>query len=375
MSQNGCNVIRVWAEQGDQNTTGDYYLEKPVGIYQANQTARLDELFNACDTYGVYVEICPYDTYNVKANWAQFCYNTANGGPCASYTALINTAAGRQAIKNKIQWMYNRWGSHPSFFLWTFNEIDQLDTASADQVTFANDVGGFINSIDPYHPFSISWTGSGAGNAAVCGLATDEAADIHFYGAISGTGGVAKENETAVTRDGGYLNFNKPLVLSEWGVSRQANTDHLVNAILWGGIGIGSSGSGLVWTDKYQYGNFTPSQYAIANNLRSFCNTVNWAGFMDNHHSSTTELTSSSHGVSVFGCQNATQAIVLLVASATGSTATTVTLNGLANGTYTVDQWRTYGGALYASTQVTCTNNKITFASAALTGIQALYIH
>src|SRR6266852_3515197 len=33
MASYGVNVIRVWAEQGDQNTTGDYYLEYPAGTY------------------------------------------------------------------------------------------------------------------------------------------------------------------------------------------------------------------------------------------------------------------------------------------------------------------------------------------------------
>ena len=250
-----------------------------------------------------------------------------------------------------------------------------LDTSSTDQQAFANDVGAYINSIDPYHPFSISWTGSGAGDPTVCGLSTDNAADIHFYGTISGTAAVAKENETAVTRDGGYLNHNKPLVLSEWGKTTTLNSDDLVNAVMWGGIGIGAAGTGLVWTDKYQYGSFTTSQYAIANNLHNFVNSVNWAGFMDNHHASTTEVTSSVRGVSAFGCLDATKAIVLLVASAGSSTACTLTVNGMTNGTYTADIWNTYAGGKYTSVPVTCTGGKITLATPALTSIQAIYIH
>ena len=41
MAQNGVNVIRVWAEQGDQNASGDYWLEYPAGAYRLAQQARV----------------------------------------------------------------------------------------------------------------------------------------------------------------------------------------------------------------------------------------------------------------------------------------------------------------------------------------------
>ncbi|RYG18022.1 hypothetical protein EON82_23130, partial [bacterium] len=164
MAQNGCNVIRVWAEQGDQNTTGDLWLEYPSGTYRATQATRLDELFNACDAAGVYVMICPWDTYNVKNLFSASAFNKANGGPCATAAEVITNPAARTMIKNKLQYMVNRWGSHKSLFLWTFNEIDILNTSSAAQVDFARDIGSFLKSIDPNHPFTVSFTGSGAGN-------------------------------------------------------------------------------------------------------------------------------------------------------------------------------------------------------------------
>jgi hypothetical protein len=377
MAQNGANVIRVWAEQGDQNASGDFWLEYPAGVYRPAQAARLDELFNACDAYGVYVEICPWDTYNIKNNWAAHAYNSANGGPVATPAEVITSPNARSLIKGKIQYMYNRWGSHPSFFLWTFNEIDILNTNSSAQQAFAQDIGNFIKSIDPYHPFTVSYTGTGAGNPAVEQLAAVGAADIHFYGAISGTGGVAKENETAVTRDGGYLNFGKPLVLSEWGVSRQANTDDLVNALAWGGVAVGASGAGMVWTDRYTYGGINASQLAILKSLRDFNATVNWGAFMDNHHASATEVTDASNAVNNYACLNKSQAVVLLVHSRVGSsTATTVTVSGLNPGTYTVEIWRTYAGGKYGSVSVpTNTQGQLVVNAPAIPTMQALYIH
>ncbi|HWT03039.1 MAG TPA: hypothetical protein VN256_22505 [Pyrinomonadaceae bacterium] len=377
MAQNGVNVIRVWAEQGDQNASGDYWLEYPAGVYRLAQQARLDELFNACDAYGVYVEICPWDTYNIKNNWAAHAYNAANGGPCNTPAEVITNANARSLIKSKIQYMYSRWGNHPSFFLWTFNEIDILNTNSAAQQAFARDIGSFIKSIDPYHPFTVSFTGSGAGNPSVVQLPEVAAADIHFYGAISGTGGVAKENETATIRDGGYMNFGKPLVLSEWGVTRNANTDDLVNALAWGGIAIGTSGAGMVWTDKYKYGGITANQLAIFGALRNFTNTVNWAGFMDNHRASAAEVTDTASAVNAYACLNKSQAVVLLVHNRVGSsTATTVTVSGLNPGTYTVDIWRTYAGGKYGT--VTATTNaqgQLVISAPAIPTMQALYIH
>ncbi|HEY0376376.1 MAG TPA: glycoside hydrolase family 2 TIM barrel-domain containing protein [Pyrinomonadaceae bacterium] len=377
MAQNGVNVIRVWAEQGDQNASGDYWLEYPAGAYRLAQQARLDELFNACDAYGVYVEICPWDTYNVKNNWAAHAYNAANGGPCNTPAEVITNQNARALIKSKIQYIYSRWGNHPSFFLWTFNEIDILNTNSAAQQSFAQDIGTFIKSIDPYHPFTVSYTGTGAGNPAVEQLSVIGAADIHFYGAISGTGGVAKENETAVTRDGGYMNFGKPLVLSEWGQTRNANSDDLVNALAWGGIGIGASGAGMVWTDKYQYGGITANQLAIFKALRNFTNTVNWSAFMDNHHASATEVTDTASAVNTYACLNKSQAVILLVHNRVGSsTATTVTVSGLNPGTYTVDIWRTYTGGKYGSiTATTNAQGQLVISAPAIPTMQALYIH
>ena len=377
MAQNGANVIRVWAEQGDQNASGDYWLDYPAGVYRPTQAARLDELFNACDAYGVYVEICPWDTYNIKNNWAAHAYNAANGGPCNTAAEVITNANARARVKSKIQYMYNRWGSRPSFFLWTFNEIDILNTNSAAQQDFARDIGAYVKSIDPYHPFTVSFTGTGAGNPAVVQLPEVSAADIHFYGAISGTGGVATENETATVRDGGYLNFGKPLVLSEWGVSRQANSDDLVNALAWGGIAIGASGAGMVWTDKYTYGGIKASHLAIYKALRDFSATVNWPSFMDNHRAGSTEVTDTASAVNTYACLNATQAIVLLVHNRVGSsTATAVTVSGLNPGTYTVDIWRTYAGGKYGTvTAATNAQGQLVISAPAIPTMQALYIH
>ena len=376
MAQHGSNVIRVWAEQGDQNASGDYWLEYPAGVYRPAQAARLDELFDACDLYGVYVQICPWDTWNIKNNWASHAYNSANGGPVGTPAEVVTNPNARALIKSKIQYMYNRWGSRPSFFLWTFNEIDILNTSSAAQQDFARDVGAFLKSIDPYHPFTVSFTGSGAGNPEVVKLPEVSAADIHFYGAISGTGGAAKVRETAVVRDGGYMNFGKPLVLSEWGVARQANSDDLVNALAWGGVAVGTGGAAMVWTDRYTYGGIRASQLAILKNLRDFTNAVNWAAFMDNHHASASEVTDAAQAVNTYACLNRTQAIVLLVHSRVGSsTATTVTVSGLNPGTYSVDIWRTYAGGKYGSTTAaTNAQGQLVLSAPAIPTMQALYI-
>ena len=196
------------------------------------------------------------------------------------------------------------------------------------------------------------------GNPEVVKLAAVGAADIHFYGAISGTGGVAKENETATIRDGGYLNFGKPLVLSKWGVNRSANTDD------------------MVWTDRYTYGGFTDSHRAILLNLSRFVASVDWPGFGDNHAASGAEITDNSTAVKVYGCLNASNAIVLLVHSRVGgSTACTVTVSGLQPGTYTVDIWRTYNGGQHST--VTATTNgqgKLVLSVPAIPTMQCLYI-
>ena len=47
IAQNGGNLIRVWAEQGDQNANGDFYLEYPAGTYREAQALRLDDCRSA----------------------------------------------------------------------------------------------------------------------------------------------------------------------------------------------------------------------------------------------------------------------------------------------------------------------------------------
>jgi len=142
LAQSGGNVLRVWAEQGDQNASGDFWLEYPAGTFRIDQEGRLDALFDACDAAGVYVQICPWDTYNIKNSFAGSAFNVANGGPCRTPAEVITSPAARQMIKNKLQYMVSRWGARPSLFLWTFNEIDILNTDSAAQVAFAEDIGG-----------------------------------------------------------------------------------------------------------------------------------------------------------------------------------------------------------------------------------------
>jgi hypothetical protein len=81
MASYGVNVIRVRAEQGDLNPTGDYHLEYPAGTCRPSQEGRLDELFNAADQYGVYVMICPWDTFNIKSLPSRVATSKVVGAP------------------------------------------------------------------------------------------------------------------------------------------------------------------------------------------------------------------------------------------------------------------------------------------------------
>ncbi|HWG20652.1 MAG TPA: cellulase family glycosylhydrolase [Terracidiphilus sp.] len=375
MSQYGVNVIRVWAEQGDPVYSPNFWLEDPAGTYDSSQISRLDELFNAADQYGVYVEICPWDTWNIKNNFQDFPYNTANGGMISSPAAMITNPTARQYIKNKIQFIYGRWGAHPSFFLWTFNEINTLDTNNTDQLNFAQDIGNYIKSIDPYHPFTISYTGSGQGYVPLEQLSQIGGSDIHFYGAISGTGSVAKEYNTAINIK--YLDCcGKPLLLTEWGDTTKYNQIDIVNATNWGAIPIGLSGNGMIWTDQSKWGPVTIADLQLMHNLSNFTASINWSTFMDSDNANSS-VSTSSHGVAPYACKDATQAIVLLVASVGNSTATTLTVNGLqASHSYTIDIWQTYNYGKYGSV-IASTNSsgQLIWNSPNIATMQALYIH
>jgi hypothetical protein len=98
---------------------------------------------------------------------------------------------------------------------------------------------------------------------------------------------------------------------------------------------------------------------------------------MDNHHAGATEVTDTAAAVNTYACLNKSQAVVLLVHNRVGSsTATTVTINGLNVGTYTVDIWRTYAGGKYGTvTATTNSQGQLVISAPAVPTMQALYVH
>lgn len=143
LKAHGVTCLRLMLEYAQ----GQYrYFEQPAGRFVPAMVRLWDDLFMLLERVGLHVLLTPYDTYFMWVRWRQHPYNQANGGPCASRRALLNSPAARAAIKARLAVASDRWGSSPAMFAWDlWNEMHPA-YGGGDPAVFMP----FIDDISPW---------------------------------------------------------------------------------------------------------------------------------------------------------------------------------------------------------------------------------
>ncbi len=121
LKDHGVTCLRLMLEysQGAR-----HQFEKPVGRFRPDMVRLWDDLFALCEKYGVRILLTPFDTFWLWIKWKQHPYNKANGGPCEIRSAFLLSRETREAVKARLRFAVDRWGSSGALFAWDlWNEI------------------------------------------------------------------------------------------------------------------------------------------------------------------------------------------------------------------------------------------------------------
>lgn len=144
----GVTCLRLMLEycQGENR-----YFEKPVGYFQPNMVQLWDDIFVLCKKYGLRILLTPFDTFWMWRRWSHHPYNAVNGGACAKRTQWLNCTQMRQAIKARLLFATQRWGSSGVLFGWDlWNEIRPSHGGNSTKhfAHFINDISHFLRQAE-----------------------------------------------------------------------------------------------------------------------------------------------------------------------------------------------------------------------------------
>jgi mannan endo-1,4-beta-mannosidase len=125
------------------------YLEKPVGKFQQNMIALWDVIFQLAAARNIRLILTPFDTFWMSRRWKHHPYNKNNGGPVATKTRWLWSKEMRTAIKNRLAFATERWGSTGTIFAWDlWNEIHPVHARNEvnQLANFIEDVGGYLRN-------------------------------------------------------------------------------------------------------------------------------------------------------------------------------------------------------------------------------------
>jgi hypothetical protein len=363
----GINYIRIWMWP---QAFGIEYDRQDKLRYHLDNAWRLDRVLAEAEQRGIYVMLCLdyHGIFEVKPDfwggnnfWPRHPYNAANGGPCQAQNDFFTNAEARRLYQKRLRYIVARWSAFPNLFAWEFfNEIDNeyAYLKHNDVVIWHRDMGKYLRSIDPYlHLTSSSFTG-GSERPDLFALAEIDFAQYHSYNEKHPAQMMAEKSARFFTK------YQKPFFVSEYGTDWKGwkpDTDPHFRALhqaIWSGAFTGAAGTGMTWWwESIHTANLYHHWSALAAFLRG---TGIGRADLRPARFGTSAATVIPFGVAApaealvwllnRGCDwpdGATEASPALVAGAK------LTLEGVADGTWSVEWWDTLSGERVAQREVT----------------------
>lgn len=249
MKAHNISLGRVWMCSWHIN------IEPQLGVYSESAAAQLDNILAVAEKYDLYIQLVLLtftDFSEIYPNhWVLNPYNTANDGPCEAPADFFTNDTAKDYIKNRFNYILNRWSDNPRIAIWEFwNEVDLVGRSVSPYVpvtdamvnAWQEDVAQVFRQNDTHHrPLTISCSGDIFWNQTFLSDAND-IIQIHTYNQNSPVS-LASQVSNYIKS---YENSSKPVVIGEYGVTSGDKVEFLHSG-LWPALASGSGYSSMYW--------------------------------------------------------------------------------------------------------------------------------
>jgi len=381
LAAHGVTCLRLMLEyaQGEHR-----YFEKPAGTFAPNMVRLWDNLFQLCAKYKIRVLLTPVDTFWMWLRWKYHPYNYKNGGPCKKRSEWLLCPKTRQAIKNRLSFVVERWGGSGVLFAWDlWNEIHPAHGGGSTDAfaDFVSDLGRHVRETElrlygRCHPQTVSLYGPVLDeHPAVADVIFRhpmlDFASTHFYDVA--TINDPKDTVASAICTGRlvrealmHLPAGRPFFDSEHGPIHAFKDKHITfpedfdneyfRHMQWAHLASGAAGGGMRWPNRHPHC-LTHGMRRAQQSMAKFTKLIDWKSFRRRNLNE--EVTANYPAVAVFACGDEKQALLWLLRtdSLVKSSGRLKVLNreaepvsvkaslpGMSTGNYTVTLWDTREG-------------------------------
>ncbi|MEO5995334.1 MAG: hypothetical protein ABIN89_01470 [Chitinophagaceae bacterium] len=335
LTRHGVNCLRLMLEYCQD---GNRYLEKPVGYFKPNMIRMWDDIFSLCEKYSLRVLLTPYDTFWMWRRWSDHPYNIINNGVCSKRSQWLLCPEMRNAIKNRLYFVTQRWGASGVIFAWDlWNEISPSHGGNSAKgfSEFINDIGSFLRKTETElygraHPQTVSVFSSllEKNHGLTENIFQHQALDfatIHLYenntidnpkntieAAIS-TGRLTRQVINEIKDQRPFFDSEHGPIKTFSGYRKTLPTEfdeEYFRHMQWAHFASGGAGGGMRWPYRYPHV-LTTGMRAAQLALSGFVSLISWKHFYRVNLNE--EIKLSDEGLTSFGCGDNEQAIVWLL--------------------------------------------------------------
>ncbi|MFB0536040.1 MAG: hypothetical protein ACETWR_13785 [Anaerolineae bacterium] len=156
LHEHGINLVRVTMDVPPILLESGFLVEDPVGVYNPDVAAALDALVAAAEQHDIYLLVCPYGTFYINIGWADYPYNSANGGPVEALHRMYSNPEAIELEKARFRWLIDNWGNSAHIFAWELmNEMEVYrdpDLTPAENIAlhnaWINDMGAYVRDYE-----------------------------------------------------------------------------------------------------------------------------------------------------------------------------------------------------------------------------------
>jgi hypothetical protein len=259
LAANGGNTARVFLAPW---SFAPEWRETPLGDYRnrLDRVRQFDRILEMAETRSIrlIVVLLTFDMFTPSGVWAENPYNSANGGPCAAPDEFLTSAAARAAYRNQLRYIAARWGASPAVLAWEwFNEVNSAPGfETARLLPWLEEMSGVLRTTDSgRHLRTISYAAVD-GDPRVWASPLIDVVQRHEYSQGDPVWFAPMTDAAGAPRR--FIQVrevtDKPVLLTEFGANATSETPvgayregiHLHNS-LWASAFAGFAGGAMYW--------------------------------------------------------------------------------------------------------------------------------
>ena len=248
LSANGGNVARVWMASW---SFGIEWNDTGLGDYtnRMQQAWLLDQIFKLAEERGIYIMLTLVNhgafSTSVNPEWADNPYNVANGGPLSNPLAFVTDATAKQFFKQRLRYIAARWGYSPNLLAWEWwNEVNWTGIGDQDLEPWIAEMTPALQEFDPYDHLITTSNANGT-LTQIWAMDAIDFSQQHDY-----TGGDLTQTLAEDLRRIQAIAPAKPILMGELGYSAggQGALDAMHHHLgLWAAPFLGYAGGSMYW--------------------------------------------------------------------------------------------------------------------------------